>query len=70
MAVLREPNKLNYKVTEANRPIALLDMLGRVVDVVTPKRLSYVVETYQMLPLHTEVVIGYILLNAHYTLPR
>ena len=40
-AVLRKPDKANYAVPKAYRPIALLNTLGKVMDAVIARRLSY-----------------------------
>jgi hypothetical protein len=49
-AVLRKPGKANYAVPKAYRPIALLNTIGKVMDAVVARRLSYLVETYHVLP--------------------
>lgn len=40
-AVLRKSDKANYAIPKAYRPIALLNTLGKVVDSVIARRLSY-----------------------------
>jgi hypothetical protein len=49
-AVLRKPGKANYAVPKAYRPIALLNTIGKVMDAVIARRLSYHVETHHVLP--------------------
>jgi hypothetical protein len=49
-AVLRKPGKANYAVPKAYRPIALLNTIGKVMDAVIARRLTYHVETYHVLP--------------------
>lgn len=48
--VLRKPGKDNYTVPKAYRPIALLNTVGKIMDAVIARRLSYLAETYQVLP--------------------
>ncbi|KAJ3560528.1 hypothetical protein NPX13_g9271 [Xylaria arbuscula] len=48
--VLRKPGKDNYTVPKAYRPIALLNTIGKIMDVIIAKRISYMAETYQLLP--------------------
>lgn len=48
--VLRKPGKDNYTVPKAYRPIALLNTIGKVMDAIIAKRLSYLAETYSLLP--------------------
>ncbi|KAJ3552122.1 hypothetical protein NPX13_g11188 [Xylaria arbuscula] len=48
--VLRKPGKDNYTVPKAYRPIALLNTIGKVMDAIIAKRISYMAETYQLLP--------------------
>ncbi|KAK4071132.1 hypothetical protein Purlil1_13494 [Purpureocillium lilacinum] len=48
--VIRKPGKDNYTVPKAYRPIALLNTLGKVMDAIIATRLSYIAETYQLLP--------------------
>ncbi|KAH7563672.1 hypothetical protein BM1_00719 [Bipolaris maydis] len=50
-AVLRKPGKTNYAVPKAYRPIALLNTIGKAMDAVIARRLSYLVETHHVLPL-------------------
>jgi ribonuclease HI/exonuclease III len=49
-AVLRKPDKANYAVPKAYRPIALLNTIGKIMDAVIARRLSYLVETHHVLP--------------------
>jgi len=48
--VLRKPGKDNYTVPKAYRPIALLNTIGKIMDAVVARRLSYVVEAFDVLP--------------------
>lgn len=48
--VLRKPGKDNYTVPKAYRPIALLNTIGKIMDAVLARRLSYLVETEDVLP--------------------
>lgn len=48
--VLRKPGKDNYTVPKAYRPIALLNTIGKAMDAVIARRLSYLVETHQLIP--------------------
>ncbi|KAI7698384.1 hypothetical protein KC353_g17003 [Hortaea werneckii] len=48
--VLRKPGKDNYTLPKAYRPIVLLNTIGKIMDAVMARRLSYLVETYHVLP--------------------
>ena len=48
--VLRKPGKDNYTIAKAYRPIALLNTVGKVMESVVAKRLSYMAETEGLLP--------------------
>ena len=48
--VLRKPGKDDYTVPKSYRPIALLNTMGKVMDAIIATRLSYVAETYTLLP--------------------
>lgn len=48
--VLRKPGKSNYTMLKAYRPIALLNTIGKIMDAIMAKRLSYIAETHQLLP--------------------
>lgn len=48
--VLRKPGKDNYTTPKAYRPIALLNTIGKVMDAVIARRLSYLVEEYHVIP--------------------
>jgi ribonuclease HI/exonuclease III len=48
--VLRKPGKDNYTVPKAYRPIALLNTVGKVMDAVIARRLSYLAETKGIIP--------------------
>ncbi|KAJ5117317.1 hypothetical protein N7448_010949 [Penicillium atrosanguineum] len=47
---LKKPNKENYTIAKAWRPILLLATLGRVLESVIAERISHAVETYGLLP--------------------
>jgi len=47
---LRKPGKPNYTVAKAYRPISLLSTLGKAMEGVVAERLSYLVETHNLLP--------------------
>ena len=47
---LRKPDKPDYRMAKAWRPIALLSTLGKICEGVMAERLSYVVEKYNLLP--------------------
>lgn len=48
--VLRKPGKDNYTVPKAYRPIALLNTVGKIMDAIIARRLSYLAETHGLLP--------------------
>ncbi|OHW95426.1 reverse transcriptase [Colletotrichum incanum] len=48
--VLRKPGKDNYTVPKAYRPIALLNTIGKTMDAIIAKRLSYLAEAHRLLP--------------------
>ncbi|KAJ6439251.1 endonuclease/exonuclease/phosphatase [Purpureocillium lavendulum] len=47
---LKKPDKPDYAVTKAWRPISLLSTLGKVLESVVAERISHAVETYGLLP--------------------
>lgn len=47
---LRKPNKPDYTVPKAYRPISLLSTLGKILELVVARRLSYWAETRDLLP--------------------
>ena len=47
---LRKPDKPNYKLAKAYRPISLLATLGKVLESVIADRISYAVEEFGLLP--------------------
>lgn len=47
---LRKPNKENYTITKAWRPISLLATLDKILESVVAERISHAVETYGLLP--------------------
>jgi hypothetical protein len=48
--VLRKPDKDDYTTPKAYCPTALLNTMGKIMDAVLARRLSYLVETYNALP--------------------
>jgi hypothetical protein len=50
IVVLHKPGKDDYSVPKAYRPIALLNTLGKIMDAIVARRLSYLVETHHLLP--------------------
>ena len=48
--VLRKPGKDDYTVPKAYRPIALLNTMGKIMDAIIARRISYVTEMHQLLP--------------------
>lgn len=48
--VLRKPGKDNYTVPKTYRPIALLNTIGKAMDEVIARRLSYLAERHQVIP--------------------
>jgi hypothetical protein len=55
-AIIRKPNKPDYTVPKAYRPISLLNCLGKVSEKIMANRLSYMGETYGL--LHREQMGG------------
>ena len=49
IVVLRKPGKPDYSALGAYRPISLLNTLGKLLEAVIAKRLSYYAETYGLL---------------------
>ena len=47
---LRKPDKANYTLAKAYRPISLLATLGKLLESVVADRISYMVEEYGLLP--------------------
>ncbi|KAM3550091.1 hypothetical protein ARSEF4850_008517, partial [Beauveria asiatica] len=47
---LKKPDKADYTIAKAWRPISLLSTLGKLLESVVAERLSFVVETYGLLP--------------------
>ncbi|OAQ59084.1 retrovirus polyprotein [Purpureocillium lilacinum] len=47
---LKKPEKGDYTVTKAWRPISLLSTLGKILEAVAAERISYAVEAYGLLP--------------------
>ena len=50
IVVLRKPGKDDYTTPKAYRPISLLNTLGKLLEAVMARRLSYYAESYQLLP--------------------
>jgi hypothetical protein len=48
--VLRKPQKDNHTISKAYRPITLLNIIGKAMDAVIARRLSYLVEEHQVIP--------------------
>jgi ribonuclease HI len=48
--VLRKQGKDNYTTPKAYRPIALLNTIGKVMDAIIARRLSYLVERFHVIP--------------------
>ena len=48
--VLRKPGKDDYTIPKAYRPIALFNIIGKLMDSIIVKRISYMTEIYQLLP--------------------
>lgn len=44
--VLKKPGKDDYTVPKAYRPIALLNTIGKLIDSIIARRISYITETY------------------------
>ncbi|KAL9568917.1 hypothetical protein ACKAV7_006982 [Fusarium commune] len=47
---LKKPNKGDYKIAKAWRPISLLSTLGKILETVVADRISHAAETYGLLP--------------------
>src|ERR1700754_3011465 len=47
---LKKPGKEDYMLAKAWRPISLLSTLGKILEAVVVERISYVVETFGLLP--------------------
>ena len=50
IVVLRKPGKPDYSLPGAYRPISLLNTLGKLLEAVIARRLSYLAEHYGLLP--------------------
>lgn len=48
--VLRKPGKTNYAAPKSYRPIALMNTIGKIMDAVVARRLSYLTEKHCALP--------------------
>ncbi|GKU07113.1 unnamed protein product, partial [Fusarium langsethiae] len=47
---LKKPNKENYSIAKAWRPISILSTLGKILEAVVAERISHAVETHGLLP--------------------
>ena len=50
MVVLRKPGKPRYDMPKAYRPIALLNMMWKVITAIITNHITYVTEKHQLLP--------------------
>ena len=50
--MLRKPRKPDYSIPGAYRPISLLNTLGKLLEAVIARRLSYLAEKYGFDPTH------------------
>jgi ribonuclease HI len=50
IVVLRKPGKPDYSIPRAYRPISLLNTLGKILEAVMARRLSYLAEKHDLLP--------------------
>lgn len=50
IVVLRKPNKPEYSKPKAYRPVSLLETISKGLEAVVARRLSYLAETYRLLP--------------------
>jgi hypothetical protein len=48
--VLRKPGKDDYTAPKSYRPIVLMNTMGKIMDAVIARRLSYLAETHHVLP--------------------
>lgn len=48
--VLRQPGKPDYTIAKAYRPIALLNTIGKALEFIIAKRITYLAETHGLLP--------------------
>ncbi len=48
--VFHKPGKLDYTTAKAYHPIALLNTLGKALEFILAKRITYLAETYRLLP--------------------
>ena len=48
--VIRKPNRPDYWLLKAYRPIALMDMMGKILSACVEKRLTYKMEKNNLLP--------------------
>ena len=47
---LKKPDKPDYRIAKAWRPISLLSTLGKIFEVILAERFSYAAERYNLLP--------------------
>ena len=50
--VLRKPGKDDYTLPKSYRPIALLNTLGKALEAIVANRITYLADTYGLLPSH------------------
>lgn len=55
-AIIRKPNKPDYTIPKAYRPVSLLNCLGKISEKIMAKRLAYIAETQGL--LHNEQMGG------------
>lgn len=48
--VLRKPEKPDYTTAKAYRPIAFLNTIGKALEFIIAKRITYLAETHDLLP--------------------
>jgi hypothetical protein len=48
--VIRKPQKDDYTTPKAYRPIALLNTIGKLMEGIIARRISYITEIHQLLP--------------------
>ena len=47
---MQKPHKDDYSITKAYRPIALLDTIGKALELILAKKISALTELYGLLP--------------------
>lgn len=66
--VLRKPGRSDYTVAKAYRPIALFNNLGKSLEFILARRITYLAETYGFGPTITLVPGAQDLLNIYFTI--